>query len=115
MNDSAELIAWCWDQFKRDPKAPESDNSWLKPDIPMDKPRALIKKYIGCAAAQRLIEKHAYNRTILFGLYMQARRLGVLPPAELRWLRFFDREIWYVLQNIGRPGGFSEGGAPLCH
>lgn len=115
MADSSNLIAWCWDQFKKDPRASADDTAWLHPTIPLEKPRAIIQKYIGSTVVQKLIEKHAYNRTILFAFYMQARRLGVLPPAEFRWLRFFDREIWYVLQNIGRPGGYSEGGAPLCH
>ena len=33
----------------------------------------------------------------------------------MRWMRFYDREMWYVLQNIGRQSVLSEGGAALAH
>lgn len=121
MKDSEDLLKWCWDQFK--PPAPAKKKgeaeanplAWLQPEIDLEYPRSIILKHIGHPAVQVLIEQHAYNRTIIFALFMQARRLGVLQPAEMRWMRFFDRELWYVLETIGRQAGFAEAAAVLSH
>lgn len=122
MKDSENLLKWCWEQFK--PPVPSKKGkgeeggdplAWLHPDIDIEYPRSIILKHIGHPAVQVLIEKHAYNRTIIFALFMQARRLGVLQPAEIRWMRFFDRELWYVLETIGRQAGFAEAAAVLSH
>lgn len=122
MKDSEDLLKWCWDQFK--PPAPAkkkkgeaevSPLAWLQPEIDLEYPRSIILKHIGHPAVRVLIEQHAYNRTIIFALFMQARRLGVLQPAEMRWMRFFDRELWYVLETIGRQAGFAEAAAVLSH
>ena len=119
MKESEDLIQWCWAQFV--PPSSEKQNdyqnslAWLKPDINLDHPRSLILKYVGHPTVQHLIKRHAYNRTILFACFVQARSLGVLQPAEMRWLRFFDRELWYVLENIGRRAVFAEGAAVSSH
>lgn len=118
MADSDDMIAWCWDQFK----APSGKGAgsaepyaWLKPDIPLEKPRAIIQKYIKHPNASAILHAHAFVRTIIFAMFFQARRLGVLPPAEMRWLRFFDRDMWYALQTIGRQAGFPEAPGILSH
>jgi len=121
MKDSDNLLKWCWDQFKppspakKKKEAEDNPLAWLKPKIDLEYPRSIILKYIGHPAVKALINKHAYNRTIIFALFMQARRLGVLQPAEMRWMRFFDRELWYVLQTIGRQAVFAEAAAVLSH
>ena len=127
VNDSDRMIDWCWDQFKppkgkkgkangKNDGAGEGDPlAWLKPEINLDHPHEIIAKYIRTAPMQAVIAKHAYARTILFAAFTAARRLGVLPPAEMRWLRFYDRTLWYVLQNFGRQGAFAEGAAPHVH
>ena len=48
-------------------------------------------------------------------MFISARSLGVLPPADMRWMRFYDRTLWYVLQNFGRQGAYAEGGAVHVH
>ncbi|MGE8060263.1 type IV secretion protein [Pseudomonas sp. NPDC089547] len=118
MADSDDMVAWCWDQFK----APAGKGAgaaepyaWLKPEIPLEKPRAIIQKYIKHPNASAILHAHAFVRTIIFALFFQARRLGVLPPAEMRWLRFFDRDLWYALQTIGRQAGFPEAPGILSH
>ncbi len=120
MKDSENLLRWCWDQFKppaaKKKGGAEADRlAWLRPKIDLEYPRSIIRKHIGHPAVNTVIEKHAYNRTIIFALFMQARRLGVLQPAEMRWMRFFDRELWYVLETIGRQAGFAEAAAVLSH
>jgi|SRR5471030_107883 len=125
MEESDRMVRYCWDQFVPPPKTkkgktapgepPEDPYAWLKPTIDLTMPRELIKKYIGHEAVQVIIEHHAFNRTVICALYLQARRLGVLQPAEMRWLRFFDRQLWYVLENIGRMAGYAEAAGVLSH
>lgn len=123
MADSQAMIRYCWAQFTP-PEAPKKGKkgneqvdefAWLVPNISLDEPRQIIKRYIGLSSVQGIIEKHAFNRTILFAMYMHARRLGVLQPAEMRWLRFYDRPLWYVLQTIGRQAGYAEASGVLSH
>lgn len=122
MQDSDGLLSWCWGQFK--PPVPTKDKkadadgdpfAWLQPNIDLAYPRSIITKYAGYPTVKPLIYRYAYNRTIIFALFMQARRLGVLQPAEMRWLRFFDRGLWYVLETIGRQAAFSEAAGVLSH
>lgn len=122
MSDSEDLLNWCWDQFvppsqplKKTKDGSGDPYSWLKPEIDLAKPRKIIRDHIEHPNVKAILDHHAFNRTVIFGLIMQARRLGVLQPAEMRWMRFFDRELWYVLQTIGRQGGFPEGSAVLSH
>jgi|GEM_PF-1194617 len=113
MKDSENMIAWCWSHFEAPEKITSDD--WLRPTIDLAYPREIIRKYIDADPVKVIFSRHAYVRTILWEVYTQARRLGVLPPAEMRWLRFYDRECWYVLQNIMRLAGYAEGIAPLSH
>ncbi|KPY55711.1 secretion/conjugation apparatus DotM-related subunit [Pseudomonas amygdali] len=122
MADSEYMLEWCWDQFvppsqskpKKGDPVPE-EFAWLKPDIDLEIPRKIIQKYLNHPNVNGILHKHAFVRTIIFALFTQARRLGVLPPAEMRWMRFFDRELWYALQTIGRQAGFPEAPAVLSH
>lgn len=119
-----DMIRFCWEQFKppastkkklkKGEVAPD-EFAWLKPEIDLTKPREVIQKYIKYGAVRSIIEHHAFNRTVIFALFMQARRLGVLQPAEMRWLRFYDRGLWYVLETIGRQAGFAEAAGVLSH
>jgi intracellular multiplication protein IcmP len=115
MKASTDLITWCWAQFQ--PPADKKDTSltWLKPDINLEYPRSIIKQYIRHPLVGAMLTRHAYVRTILYAMTIQARRLGVLPPTELRWMRFYDRGLWYVLQSIGRQAPFAEGAAVYSH
>jgi len=118
MADSDYMVAWCWDQFKAPVGKAEQRGdpyAWLKPEVPLEEPRAIIQKYIKHPNASAILHAHAFVRTIIFAMFFQARRLGVLPPAEMRWLRFFDRDMWYALQTIGRQAGFPEAPGILSH
>lgn len=50
---------------------------------------------------KRVIERHAYRRTVLMGVLEAARVNGVLPPAWFRWLKAVDRGTWYALADLG--------------
>ena len=130
VDESNQMVNWCWDQFKppkpdeskkkdknsADQGAPEPDPlAWLKPEIDLTIPRETIARHINCKPMQAILSKHAYVRTVLFAMFISARSLGVLPPADMRWMRFYDRTLWYVLQNFGRQGAYAEGGAVHVH
>lgn len=114
LDDSDRMIAWCWEQFVPPVKG-KGDATWLRPEIDLSRANELIARYIKRPVIQAAFKQHAFNRTILVALFAQARRLGVLPPAEVRWMRFFDRELWYVVENMGRQAGYAEGAAALSH
>lgn len=120
--ESDAMVNWCWDQFKPPggkktgkETEPQDPLAWLKPDIDLTVPREVIARHVNGKPMQAILAKHAYVRTILFAMFTAARSLGVLPPAEMRWLRFYDRTLWYVLQNFGRQGAFAEGSAVQVH
>lgn len=126
VKESDQMIDWCWDQFKPtkpevkskdgDGKAASNPLAWLQPEnIDLKHPRAVIDRYVNTAPMQLILSRHAYVRTILYAMFVSARSLGVLPPADMRWLRFYDRSLWYVLQNFGRQGVYAEGAAPAVH
>ncbi|MFA6230954.1 MAG: type IV secretion protein [Rhodanobacter sp.] len=124
MGDCDAMIKWAWSQFvppvggaKKSKKDQESADpyAWLRPDIDPAEPRRIIQKWIGHPANAAIIQKHAYVQTVLFRLMLETQRLGVLPPAEMRWMRFYNRPLWYVLENYGRSTGFAEGVAVMGH
>lgn len=41
--------------------------------------------------------------------------LGVIAPCELRWLRMYDRNLWALVQSVGRPSVFVEQLAAFSH
>src|SRR3990167_2857008 len=51
----------------------------------------------------------------LFSFLLPPGARGPPPPADMRWMRFYDRTLWYVLQNFGRQGAYAEGGAVHVH
>jgi intracellular multiplication protein IcmP len=128
MAESDAMIKWAWSQFvppsdgvkkkkgkgKQD-QAPADPYAWLRPDIDSTEPRRVIQKWIGHPNNAAIIQKHAYVQTVLFRLMHETQRLGVLPPAEMRWMRFYNRRLWYVLENYGRSTGFAEGVAVMGH
>lgn len=113
MADSRRMMEFCWAQFK--PSVHPNDQAWMRPTIDMTEPRKVIQQYVSDPRIKHLITRHAYNRTLLFSLFGEARKLGVLPPADVRWLRFYDRGLWYVVQNIGRQGVFVEAAGVYAH
>lgn len=127
--DSDDFIKWCWTQFE--PTAPQNnekkntgkkvlakgessstkgENEWLSPAIDLTRAKEIIARYIKHPAVVQIISRHAYRRTVLYACYTKAGSLGVFPSADVRWLRFFDRELWYLRSSMGRQVAFAEGG-----
>lgn len=143
LKDSDDMVEWCWKQFtppppsqkkkkgtgkktkgskkktekKEEQEAPEPvDYTWLTPeDIDREHPIKIIKKYLEFKEVQALFAVGAYPRTLIFSFFEQARRLGVFQPASFRWLRFYERSLWYVVDSIGRRACFAESAGVMSH
>lgn len=67
----------------------------------------------------RIISKcnqHAFENTALLRALATARAEGgVLAPAQFVWLRGFDRDLWYPLNNLGRQSFHMEALGAICH
>jgi intracellular multiplication protein IcmP len=74
-----------------------------------------IKPYLNHEVTKNLLSKHAYTRTFIIAVILEARRLGVMAPCQMRWLKLYNRQIWALLQNIGRPSMYAEGMGAISH
>jgi intracellular multiplication protein IcmP len=84
-----------------------------KPDYSVALPT--IKKYENTESVQNIIQKHAYQLTVMAELLKASRDDGVVPSAEFLWLKPIDRRLWYMLNSIGRQTPYSEVGGPFAH
>lgn len=75
----------------------------------------LLKKHSQSKAAARCIQNHAYVMTVLGSMLELARTDGVLASSDFIWLKPIDRELWYMLNNIGRQTAFCEVAGPWAH
>lgn len=97
-------------------KEGEIDDLWLTdPEVDHAIFEATIAKYSSSEQVKSILHRFAYINTVIYEMMSQARRLGVLQPAEFRWLRFFDRPLWYVINSIGRRTPYAEAAAVHCH
>jgi intracellular multiplication protein IcmP len=76
---------------------------------------AILEKYRGNKKAEKIITKHAYVRTVMASMLELARGDGVLSTADFLWLRPLDRELWYMLNTVGRQTPFPEVGGIFAH
>lgn len=74
-----------------------------------------IKPYLDHDVSKKIFSKHAYTRTIIIATVFQARRLGVMAPCQIRWIQFYNRTMWALVQSIGRPSFYSENMACISH
>lgn len=74
-----------------------------------------IKPYINSDISRKYLDKHAYTKTFIIAIIFEARKLGVAAPCQMRWLKFYNRQAWSLLSNIGRPSFFCESMGPISH
>jgi intracellular multiplication protein IcmP len=66
--------------------------------------------------AVQTANNHAYLTTAMLGVLETARKKGgVLAPAQFLWLKGVDRNLWYVLNSLGRKTHFAEGAGATSH
>ena len=60
--------------------------------------------------------QHAWQTTALLrGLLVARDEGGVLAPSQFVWLRAYDRELWYPLNNLGRQSNHMEAIGAMAH
>jgi len=65
---------------------------------------------------EQVMAKHAYIRTGLMSLLLEARNAGVVASLEFRhWLKGDDRTLWYCISSVGRKVSFVECGGVFAH
>ncbi|MCF6768443.1 type IVB secretion system coupling complex protein DotM/IcmP [Thiotrichales bacterium 19S11-10] len=79
------------------------------------KMNTLLEKYAETSKVKKIINSHAYTYTVFTGLLWGARSSGIVSTSSFLWLKPLDRELWYVLNNIGRRAVYAEAGAVHAH
>lgn len=64
---------------------------------------------------KKITDKHFYKKTVFAALLEAAREDGVLASCEFLWLKTVDRDMWYILNNVGRKSSHAECAAPWAH
>lgn len=111
---ATEMTMALLDQYWRnaaDSYNPEKDTFTL--DLTLA--QKAVKTYGGSARVKRFMKQHAYVGTVIYAMLLEARMLGVLQPAEFRWLRVVDRRLWILIDNCGKNVSFAECGAIYSH
>lgn len=63
---------------------------------------AVIAKHGRHPDVQRAISQHAYVSTVLATMLQLSRWDGVIASPMFLWLKPVDRQLWYLLNNVGR-------------
>lgn len=77
--------------------------------------RDAINEWKDHPIAKEVFNNHAYINTIILRCLTDAKKLGVFQPSTLRWLLFYDRPLFAVVQNESRPSVFAENAATSSH
>lgn len=75
----------------------------------------LLEKYKDSKVVKKLESRHAYVMTVMAALLELARTDGVLATADFIWLKTVDRQLWYMLNNVGRRAAFPEVAGAIAH
>lgn len=75
----------------------------------------IVEKYEYTDIVQEVLQRHAYQLTVIAELLKASRDDGVVPTAEFLWLKPTDRRLWYMLNSVGRQTPFPEVGGPFAH
>jgi intracellular multiplication protein IcmP len=63
---------------------------------------ALAEKYGREKDVLEIVSRHRYVTSVLAGMLIEARVFGILASSEFIWLRPLDRDLWYLINSIGR-------------
>lgn len=107
-DDMLGLLATCWSHEKG------LDLSKQKGLIVQAR-KILASKDMGYNVLKNC-NQHAWVTTALLrGLLTAREEGGVLAPAQFVWLRGYDRELWYPLNNLGRKSAHMEAIGAMAH
>lgn len=110
-NDADEMLgrlAMCWSQEKGLQLG--KDAKLLKDAL------AVLKNRDLSGSTLSKCNQHSFHTTALLrGLQTAREEGGVLAPAQFVWLRGFDRNLWYPLNNLGRQAFHMEALGAMAH
>ncbi|MBP9721549.1 MAG: type IVB secretion system coupling complex protein DotM/IcmP [Gammaproteobacteria bacterium] len=75
----------------------------------------LLAKHKNSKIIKKVEQRHAYVMTVMAGTLEIARSTGVLACADFLWLKTVDRQLWYMLNNVGRRAAFPECAGAIAH
>ena len=75
----------------------------------------LLQTHVGSKEVGMAVSPHAYVYTVMISMLEMARTDGVIASSEFLWLKTVDRELWYVLNCVGRVAVFPEVGGVFAH
>lgn len=105
---------WVW--ASKDINSSQSDfDEGLAAFPQLEEYREVVASWLDHEYAQRILAEHAYVRTLLYKVLADAKKLGVMQPSSVRWLKYYNREVWSVVQNVSRPSSFAENIATVAH
>ena len=107
-DDMIGRVARCWSLEK-------GLNFSKDRNLPRDA-RAVLKNKDLSGSTLRRANQHAFQTTALMRALATAREEGgVLAPATFVWLRGYDRQLWYPLNNLGRQAYHMEAFGAMAH
>lgn len=68
----------------------------------------LLTKFEKNDRVQQVLKSHAYVYTVMASMLKAAREFGVMQSAQFIWLRPKNRQLWYILNGVGRRVAFAE-------
>lgn len=108
-NESDELlgqIAKCWSHKK----GLVVDKKLLKQS------RAILRDRDLCGKTLGKCNQHAFTTTAMIrGIQTSREEGGVLSSSQFVWLRGYDRNLWYALNNLGRQAFHMEAVGAMAH
>ena len=74
-----------------------------------------LEKYSETPVVGKVIQSHGYTYTVFTGMLIAARTSGIVSTSSFLWLKPLDRQLWYVLNNVGRRAVYTEAGGIHAH
>lgn len=75
----------------------------------------MLAKYEKEPRIQQVLKGHAYVYTVMASMLKASREFGVLQSPQFIWLRPKNRQLWYILNGVGRRVAFAEVGGIYAH
>lgn len=75
----------------------------------------LLNKHKNSKLVTKAMQNHAFVLTVMATMLQYARNDGVLASADFLWLKPVDRNLWFMLNSVGRQVPFSEVAGPFAH
>jgi len=90
-------------------------NDEIDEDYIDDETKKILASYQDHEIVKDLTRNHAYVYTFILGLFQRANACGKFTSGYFPWVILEDRTLYFALNDLGRPGGSTEGFAPSVH